>query len=214
MKPPESMGGRIATSIGILAAGAVVGGGAGYVAMPSGAIGGAGGAGGMQKKTLGAFVGALGGMALTSLGALGLTEFLPSEWEDVERMTALVGGAGLAALVGLGAVKEFAAVAGDSSGAGGAPALPGGSSNFSVSMADSGRTLRVGAGDTVTLTLPAPGGSQWSVAAPAGLLSMQGAPSLVADVQTFVFVAGTGSGQLQATPSGGGGAFSLNLQVV
>jgi hypothetical protein len=209
MKPPESTGGRVAASLGILAAGAAVGAGAGYVAMPGGNLGG-----GTPKKSLGAVVGAMGGVALASLGALGLTEFLPSEWEDVERMTALLGGGALATLVGWGAVKEFSAVAGASSG--GTPALPGAptSTNFSVSIADSGRTLRLGAGDTITLTLPAPSGEQWSVAAPAGLLSLQSPPSVTGDVQTFVLVAGAGSGTLQATPSGGGGAFSLKVNVV
>ena len=207
MKPPESMGGRVATSIGILAAGAVVGAGAGYVAMPDGSFGTT------QKKPLGAVVGALGGVALASLGALGLTEFLPGEWEDVERMTALLGGGALATLVGWGAVREFTAVASSSGAPGGAlPAA--GSTNFSVSIADSGRTLRLGVGDTLTLTLPAPAGEQWTIAAPAGLLSLQSPPTVVADVQTFVLVAGAGSGQLQATPSGGGGAFSLNVSIV
>lgn len=207
MKPPKSTAGRVATSLGILVAGAAAGGAAGYVAMPAGAVGPTG------KKSLGAAVGALGGVALASLASLGLTEFLPNDWEDVERMTALLGGGGLAALVGWGVVREFGAVAGAAPS--GAPALPAASTsgeNFAASTSDAGRTLNLAAGDTVTVTLPAPQGAQWSWAGAPGLVTLT-SNGVSGDVQTTVFTAVAGSGQIVATPSGGGGQFTLTLNV-
>jgi hypothetical protein len=212
MKPPKSRAGEAATAAGILALGAGAGAIVGYAYMPAGKIGS------VPAKAIGTATGALLGGVATSIGALGLSEFVESDWADVERWVFMLGGGGAALFLGYGLVQELQ-LAKSLEASAGSPALPpttspSGVTNFDVGLSDSGRTLVVGAGDTVTIALPSPTSPQWSIAAPAGLVTLKGSPTLSNDVQTFVLVAQSGSGQVVATPASGGGAFTLNLNIV
>jgi hypothetical protein len=75
-------------------------------------------------------------------------------------------------------------------------------------------SVSAGGACSLALSLPVAGGVTWSLAAPSRLVTLQGSPTTSGDVQTFVLVAGTGSGQVQATPSTGGAMFTLNINVV
>jgi len=213
MKPPKSRAGEAVTAAGILALGAGAGAAAGYAYMPAGSVGQ------VSAKAIGVATGALLGGIATSVGALGLSEFVESDWVDVERWIFMLGGGGAALFLGYGLLQELQLAKTLETSGGGTPTLPAGggastSTNYNAGLSDSGRTLNVSPGDTITISLPSPTSPQWSIAAPQGLVTLQGAPTLSNDVQTFVLVAGSGSGQVQATPAGGGGAFTLNLNVV
>lgn len=211
MKPPRTRLGEAGVALGALALGAGAGAAAGYAYMPDGSVGKVSG------KAIGAATGALIGGIGVSVGALALSEFTDGDWVDVERMTFAIGGGASALFFGYGLWKELQLA--KALEAGGASALPpttsaSGSTNYEAGLADSGRTLVVSAGDTITIGLPSPTSPQWSIAAPAGLVTLQGPPTLSNDIQTFVLIAQSGSGQIVCTPASGGGNFTLNLNVV
>lgn len=213
LKPPRSRAGEIGTALGVLAVGATAGAAAGYAYMPAGSVGK------VSAKTIGTATGALIGGITVSVGALALSEFSGAdEWVDLERMIFAIGGGASALFFGYGLLQELQLAKALEASGGGAPVLPpttsGGVTNYDAGLSDSGRTLTLSQGDTVTIALPSPTSPQWSIAAPAGLVTLQGPPTLSSDVQTFVLVAQSGSGQVVATPAGGGGNFTLNLVVV
>lgn len=220
--PPESEGGKVATSLGILAVGAALGAGAGALYMPS-----SGKVGSMSAKGLGATIGALLGAGLTGMGALALAEFVGGDWQDVERMTALLGAGGAGALVAASAVKELVGVKGALEAPGGAPQLaPGGSGaartpqTYSATASDSGRTLTMAPGDSLSVVLPSAAASapQWQWAASPGLITIA-SQTLGTDlsnnvVETTVLVAQVvGAGQVQAQLPDGSATFFLNVNV-
>lgn len=214
MKPPRTRLGEAGAAVGLLAAGAGLGAAAGYAYMPAGKVGSVSG------KAIGTATGALIGGVGVSIGALALSEFGgDSQWVDLERMTFAIGGGASALFFGYGLWKELQLAKALEASGGGTPALPpttsaSGSTNYEAGLNDSGRTLNVSPGDTITIGLPSPTSPQWSIAAPAGLVTLQGAPTLSNDVQTFVLIAQSGSGQIVATPAGGGGDFTLTLNVI
>lgn len=211
MKAPESTWGKVAWALGILGGGAAAGAAAGALATPSGKS-----VGKISSQTLGGTLGALGGVALTSFGSLAALEFLDGEegWKGVEGYAALIGGGLVAAGVTYSVVSTLGEVSAFSTPSE-TPALPpagAAGANYTATETDSGKTLNMAAGDTLTLTLP---GAPWSLAATSGLVTIQSqSTDASSGSQTFVLVAGVGSGSIQATPAGGGALFTLNVNVV
>ena len=209
MKPPESTLGKVGAALGLLALGAGAGAAAGAAVMPSGKN-----LGSTPAQAAGAVAGGVGGLALTSFGSLAALEFIDGEWGEVEGLAALIGGGLIAALTSYGVVSTLGQASSQltPAPAPGGGALPGGTS-YSEGVGDSGKTLNMKAGDTLTLTFPAPSGVGWSLAATSGLVTIQ-SQAVSAGEQTIVLAAGQGSGQIQATPPGGGAVFSINVNVV
>jgi len=90
------------------------------------------------------------GVMVTSLAGLALDEFVP-HWSKLGRMTALIG-VGAVTVAGVLATSKqaFAAMSAPPA----APALPAaGSMGFTAGDADSGKTLNMAVGDTLSVTL-------------------------------------------------------------
>lgn len=227
MNPPESQSGKIGSALGIVAAGAAAGGAAGYFYMPAQAVQAPGA---VSAKAMGAVAGAVAGAMLAGIGSLAVSEFFPHEeegWLEVERLAALlgVGGVGLFGTAGL--VKQLHAMKGNllapGGGGGSTPRLPASTSAaYTASSSDSGRTLNVKPGDTISVSLPAASGGvteQWSWSASPGLVTLTSdtvAPpdALGNSMETAVFTATTqiGTGQIQGALAGA--TFVLNVNVI
>ena len=199
--PPESSGARLGLAAGIVAAGAAVGGAAGAFlpVLPNVAS--------RSKSVLGAAFGA----AVTAVGAFGLSEFLGGDWAEVEKDTAILG-ASLVGAMGLMSMIGTAAAAAPS----GAPQLPAASpSNYSASLQNSGGTLNMAVGDTLSVNLPG-GPSAFSWAASSGGVVRWLTSSEAADGTSTSYVFGaavSGTAQIVATSSSGGQNFTASINV-
>lgn len=230
MEPPSSQAGKIATSLGIVGAGAALGALGGVYALPEGKKVGA-----MPARLVGGVAGAIAGAGLTGVVALGLSEFVGGDWEEIERMAGLIGAGGVGLLAAVGLTKEIftvkdALAAPPGSPAAlpatpatpGLPAAPAAPQNYEAGEADSGRTLHLNVGDTVTVTLPAQTG-QWNWSASPGLVTLTSTTTKsVVDPNTgfntgainevAVFTASaTGSGQIQGSISGATFVLTINV---
>jgi hypothetical protein len=203
IEPPESTAGRLGIAAGVVAAGAALGGAAGALLpiLPS-----------VSTKAKGV-LGAAFGVAATAVGAFAASEFFGGEWTDVERDTAIVG-AGLVGAVGLlqmiGSVGLASAAAPP-----GAPQLPATSSqNYTADLSQTGGTLNMNVGDTLTVTLPG-GSGNWSWAASNGgqvkwLSATDGSDSVA-----FVFSAvASGEAKIQALSDDGKATFVATINVL
>jgi hypothetical protein len=170
MEPPASRAGQVATSVGILGAGAALGAAAGalYVpdsTVPKGAV--------LSQRGLATVMGGMVGTVLAAAGAAGLAAFTDSEWNGVEEDAAAIGLGVLAASSLLGAAQTLPRL----KSAAAAPQLPASNpQNYTADSSNSGGTLVMRVGDTVTITLPgAPGSWSWS--------ATQGIVTWVSEVQ-------------------------------
>jgi hypothetical protein len=190
--PPESTAGRLATAAGIIGAGAAAGGLAGRL-LPGSATSAA-------KSILGAAVGALA----TAVGAFALSEFVGGDWAETERDAAIVG-AGVVALVGVTSMAQAALPPASP------PQLPPASpQNYNASEVNSGQTLNMRVGDTLTVILPGVQGSwQWAASANMGWMSETVSGNSVVDVFT---AKAAGPGQVQGTTSGA--IFTVTVNVL
>jgi hypothetical protein len=191
--PPESAAGRLGVAAGIVTAGAAIGGAAGapLPILPQ-----------ITPKAKG-LLGAAFGAAATAVGAFAASEFLGGDWADVEKDTAIIG-AGLVGAVGLlnmlGSVGTAAASVP-------APALPAaGSQNYTATIANSGGTLNVAVGDTLTVTLV---GTQadwtWQASSGGQVKWLSASESTDGSSVSYVFAAvAAGTAQIVATPANGG----------
>jgi hypothetical protein len=186
----------------------------------------------MSARLVGGVAGAIAGAGLTGVVALGLSEFVGGDWEEIERMAGLIGAGGVGLLAAVGLTKEIltvkdalAAPPGSPAAlpsAPSAPSAPAAPQNFEAGEADSGRTLHLNIGDTVTVTLPAQTGN-WNWSASPGLVTLTSTTTKnVVDPNTgfntgavnevAVFTASaTGSGQIQGSINGA--TFVLNITV-
>lgn len=221
MEPPSSQAGKVVTSLGIVGVGATLGALGGIFALPEGKK-----VGTMSARLIGGIAGAIAGAGLTGVAALGLSEFVGGDWDEIERMTGLIGAGGVGLLATVGLTREILTVKDALAAPPGTPQLPASPSaapqNYTASEASSGRTLVLHVGDTVTITLPA--ANSWNWSASPGLVSLTSTKTENAvDPNTgnltgglnevAVFTAGqTGSGQIQGSISGA--TFVLNIQVL
>jgi hypothetical protein len=222
MEPPTSQAGKVATSAGIVLAGAALGALGGTLALPEGKKVGA-----LSARLVGGVAGAIAGAGVTGAIALGLSEFVGGDWEEIERMAGLIGAGGVGLLAAVGLTKEILTVKDALAAPPGSPAAlpatpaspilpPAAPQNYDAGVADSGRTLALHVGDTVTVTLPAQS-SQWNWSASPGLVTLtsttpQNSPSGgINEVAVFTATA-TGSGQIQGSIAGA--TFVLNINVL
>jgi hypothetical protein len=215
VEAPESTGGRVASAFGIVAAGAAIGGAAGYAYMPASVVQPA--TGSMTLQAVGAAAGAVAGAMLAGIVALGVSELVDQEdegWIEVERMAGLIGAGGVGLFGAVGLAKQLAAL---KAAPGATPQLPAASpgvpAEYAASVTDSGRSLVLAPGDKLNVTLPSATGSGWDWTATAGLLTLTGADSSTAGQVVYTLTAGNpGTGQAQATTQGA--TFTLNVTVV
>src|SRR5579872_4118338 len=146
MQPPESRAGQVATSVGILGAGAALGAAAGALYVPNATL--APGAT-MSPRGMATVVGGMLGAVLTAAGSAGLAMFTESDWNGIEEETATIGLGVVALTTVLGAVQVFPKLKAASA----APAqLPASNpQNYTADSSNSGGTLTMKVGDSVTI---------------------------------------------------------------
>lgn len=224
MEPPSSQAGKVATSAGIVLAGAALGGAAGALYLPADKK-----VGTISARLLGGVAGAIAGAGLTGVVSLGLAEFVGGDWQEIEQMSGVIGAGGVGLLAAIALAKEVFVVKDALAQPSGAPVLPGGSApaalpgaaaaqNYDAGESDSGRTLTLNVGDTVTITLPAQN-EQWVWSATPGLVNltsqkMQNSATVPGGLEgVAVFTAAAkGSGQIQGTVAGA--TYVLNINVI
>jgi hypothetical protein len=138
MRPPRSTLGVVGTGVAVVAAGAVVGTGAGYAAAK------AQGTAGNISGTI--FILEMGVLGAIAVGFAGIVVAAASpKWREVGEAAAVVGVGAPLVLAAIGVAKQHAQL---SQGGGTTP------QTYSVTTTDSGSTVNMNVGDTLQVTLP------------------------------------------------------------
>jgi hypothetical protein len=214
MQPPSGTAANVALAAGILAAGGAAGALASRAAVPSNP------SAAVDPQTQATIAGGALGVLATGLGGLVVEEY-SSKWARLGRYTALMGVGIITGVSVLGfgnAIRSFR----QQLPGGTTPALPASTANsFTATLADSGRTLNLNVGDSVTVSLPeSASGTAWQWGISNNIATFSGqtaAPSGGVEQDTFTATA-PGQSQLVASRVDANGnvlqTFSLNLTVL